>query len=629
MWTTNGNINNNSGNNINGGSSGMIAGNDEITTLPRQNSSTPANNGSNGASTAAAIAVVDGGEELQALIDEMRMQDFDSIRFATYRTACKLRFVQTKTNVHLVDIWNMIESFRENGLNAMAMNSHLKISRLELLLTSVFHSLNKRLPTAQHIDTDKSISTLLSFLLGAFDRQRIGRLTVFCVKVAMATLCAGKLVDKLRYIFSQISDTNGIMEHAKFAEYLQYVLALPTSVFEAPTFGFSETALNQCFKRDEPINLNQFLDIIMSDACPPCLMWLPLLHRMAAVEHVYHPVVCDSCQVRAFTGFRYKCQRCPNYQLCQSCFWRGQVSKQHKNDHEMKEYSSYKSPTKQLAHSIHKSLRCIPISSQKAHKEYPNKPQRPLDLANLVPMTPNSLRHNPIEPITEWTTKLLPGQYGQVGNNEDEHRLIARYCAKLAGRSAFPSTSNQNFPQQNHPDSNAASAAAALQESFEERAMIAQLEEENNQMLREMASLEEQQGNGYPDMSRRSELESKMRIMQQTRRELMTQLQHLMEQLNTNTTPRAISLGQLPEPLSGVGSMISTAFREPSTHSQMNPTQQQQTRASSLPFNQLQEDLLNAADAISNNMSSLVVELSSVDDMTTMGMEMMGEPDQF
>lgn len=147
-------------------------------------------------------------------------------------------------------------------------------------------------------------------------------------------------------------------------------------------------------------------------------------------------------------------------------------------------------------------------------------------------MAPNSLRHNPVEPITEWATKLLPGQYGQVGNNEDEHRLIARYCAKLAGRSAFPSTSAQNYPQ--NPDSNAASAAAAFQESFEERAMIAQLEEENNQMLREMASLEEQQGsaNGYPDINRRSELEAKMRIMQQTRRELMTQLQHLMEQLN-------------------------------------------------------------------------------------------------
>lgn len=70
----------------------------------------------------------------------------------------------------MVDIWNMIESFRENGLNAMPTSAHLKISRLELLLTSVFHNLNKRLPTTQQIDTDKSISMLLSFLLGVYDR---------------------------------------------------------------------------------------------------------------------------------------------------------------------------------------------------------------------------------------------------------------------------------------------------------------------------------------------------------------------------------------------------------------------------------------------------------------------------
>jgi hypothetical protein len=38
------------------------------------------------------------GEELRELIDEMRLQDYDSIRFATYRAASKLRFIQTKTN---------------------------------------------------------------------------------------------------------------------------------------------------------------------------------------------------------------------------------------------------------------------------------------------------------------------------------------------------------------------------------------------------------------------------------------------------------------------------------------------------------------------------------------------------
>ena len=31
----------------------------------------------------------------------------------------------------------------------------------------------------------------------------------------MATLCAGKLMDKLRYIFSQLADANGHLVHAR------------------------------------------------------------------------------------------------------------------------------------------------------------------------------------------------------------------------------------------------------------------------------------------------------------------------------------------------------------------------------------------------------------------------------
>lgn len=99
-------------------------------------------------------------------------------------------------------------------------------------------------------------------------------------------------------IFSQISsDTTGLMDYDRFAEYLQQVLQLPHAVFESPTFFYSPEALQQCFGRDQQVNVNQFLDTLMGDACPPCLMWLPLLHRMASVERVYHPVMCDACQV--------------------------------------------------------------------------------------------------------------------------------------------------------------------------------------------------------------------------------------------------------------------------------------------------------------------------------------------
>ncbi|CAI4230921.1 unnamed protein product [Auanema sp. JU1783] len=532
----------------------------------------------------------DSTTEMQAIIDEMRLQDFDSIRFATYRAACKLRFIQKKTNVHLVDIWNMIESFRENGLNALPVHSLVKTSRLELLLTSIFHNLNKRLISSQHIDTDRTISMLLSFLLGAYDKLQTGRLTVFSIKIALATLCAGKLVDKLRYMFSQISDSSGFMDHTRFIDFLQQVLALTTAVFEAPTFGFSEGAISQCFHKEEKVTLNMFLDVFLSDPCPPCIMWLPLLHRMAAVEHVYHPVVCDACQARSFTGFRYKCQRCANYQLCQNCFWRGRTSQNHSNEHEMKEYSSYKSPTKQLAHSIHKSLQCVPTVPQKNHPLFNDRVQRPLELQNIVPATPTTLRRHPPDHQNEWQNSpiLLPGQISYGGTMDDEHKLIARYSAKLSGRADYPLGNMTGNEQSNIP--------------LDERQLIAQLEEENTDMMREIARLESQtqgddsQLNGLRD--RKSHLEEKMFIMQQKRRDLMMQLEQLMSQLNINQSVvsgyPSVSTGHLPlDALSGLGNKVSSAFR-----------------AGSLPASSnLQGDLLLAADQITTNMSDFVKEL--------------------
>ncbi|CAJ0570407.1 unnamed protein product, partial [Mesorhabditis spiculigera] len=445
----------------------------------------------------------------------------------------------------------MIDSFRENGLNALPIYTQIKASRVELLLTSIFHNLNKRLVSSQHIDTDKSISLLLAFLLGAYDKQQSGRLSIFSIKIALATVCAGKLVDKLRYMFSQISDSNGHMEHDRFADLLQEALALTTAVFEAPTFGFTEAAVAQCFPKDAKVTLNHFLDVFMSDPCPPCIMWLPLLHRMASVEHVYHPVVCDACQVRSFTGFRYKCQRCANYQLCQNCFWRGRTSHSHSNEHEMKEYSSYKSPTRQLAHSIQKSLQCVPSGQAKPQaKIVPmqyDRPVKPLELTNIVPATPTTLRRHQSERAPSWPSSpvLLPGQIAVNGHLDDEHKLIARYSAKLSGRAEYPLGSARVYGADRPTD---------------ERSLIAQLEEENTEMVREMARLENQfiteDGQLTGLRERKSQLEEKMFVMQQRRRDLMMQLEGLMAQLNAPgsrpTNLSTVSLSQIPESLSRV-----------------------------------------------------------------------------
>ena len=115
--------------------------------------------------------------------------NFQVIRFSSYRTASKLRFIQNKTNcksnplisclnwielnansVHLIDLWNAIEAIRENGLHSFQdISSVISVSRLESLITSVFYSLSKRLPQSMSINLDQSIELLLSWLLMAYD----------------------------------------------------------------------------------------------------------------------------------------------------------------------------------------------------------------------------------------------------------------------------------------------------------------------------------------------------------------------------------------------------------------------------------------------------------------------------
>ncbi|XP_041885405.1 dystrobrevin beta-like [Corvus kubaryi] len=144
--------------------------------------------------------------EKRQLFMEMRAQNFDVIRLSTYRTACKLRFVQKRCNLHLVDIWNMIEAFRDNGLNTLDHNTEINVSRLETIISSIYYQLNKRLPSTHQISVEQSISLLLNFMIAAYDSEGHGKLTVFSVKAMLATMCGGKILDKLRCEYSHESE---------------------------------------------------------------------------------------------------------------------------------------------------------------------------------------------------------------------------------------------------------------------------------------------------------------------------------------------------------------------------------------------------------------------------------------
>ncbi|KAM9458176.1 dystrobrevin alpha-like isoform 7-T7 [Salvelinus alpinus] len=570
--------------------------------------------------------------ERRQLFAEMRAQELDSIRLSTYRTACKLRFVQKKCNLHLVDIWNVIEAFRENGLNTMDLNTEFTVARLEAILSTIFYQLNKRMPTTHQINVEQSINLLLNFLLAAYDPEGLGKMSVFVVKMALATICGGKILDKLRYIFSQISDPGGIMVYSQFDQFLREVLKLPMTVFEGPSFGYTEQATRTCFTQQKKVSLNTFLDTMMSDPPPQCLVWLPLMHRLANVENVFHPVECSYCHSESIMGFRYRCQQCHNYQLCQDCFWRGHASGSHSNQHQMKEYTSWKSPAKKLSNALSKSLSCA-SSREPLHPMFPDMPEKPLNLAHIVPPRPmNStndfmLSHSMPTSGNPYSTKNL---LESSSHQEEEHSLVARYAARLASDAAAAQQ------QQRVPND----IFFSLDANKQQRQLIAELESKNREILQEIQRLrvQHEQASQPPTCTsqqnptllaelrllrqRKDELEQRMSALQESRRELMVQLEQLMLLLKeeerkqatqgpgsprlspSHTVSRSIpmpsqseSAGTTPthtpqDSLMGVGGDVQEAFAQG-------------------PRRNLRNDLLVAADSITNTMSSLVKELNS------------------
>jgi len=86
---------------------------------------------------------------------------------------------------------------------------------------------------------------------------------------------------------------------------------------------------------------------------PQSVVWLPVLHRLAASESARHQNKCNVCKATPIVGlrylvqillnaiqticneyfFRYRCLKCLSFDMCQACFFTGRVSKHHKLTH--------------------------------------------------------------------------------------------------------------------------------------------------------------------------------------------------------------------------------------------------------------------------------------------------------
>lgn len=71
---------------------------------------------------------------------------------------------------------------------------------------------------------------------------------------------------------------------------------------------------------------------------PQSLVWLPVMHRLAASEAAKHEARCNICKIYPILGFRYRSLKYFNCDICQKCFFSGKQTKFFRMDDPLQEY---------------------------------------------------------------------------------------------------------------------------------------------------------------------------------------------------------------------------------------------------------------------------------------------------
>lgn len=187
-----------------------------------------------------------------------------------------------------------LESFDRHGLRAQ--NDKL----IDIPdMTTVLHSL---FVTIDQIDLPLMLDLAINWILNVYDSQRTGQIRVLSFKVGLILLCKGHLEEKYRYLFRLIADPERKVDQRKLGLLLHDCIQVPRQLGEVAAFGGSniEPSVRSCLERagisqvgqgeaqEISIEAQHFLGWLQHE--PQSLVWLPVLHRLAAAEAAKHQV---------------------------------------------------------------------------------------------------------------------------------------------------------------------------------------------------------------------------------------------------------------------------------------------------------------------------------------------------
>ncbi|ELV13875.1 Utrophin [Tupaia chinensis] len=231
----------------------------------------------------------------------------------------------------------------------------------------------------------------------------------------------------LSNLFKEVAGPTEMCDQRQLGLLLHDAIQIPRQLGEVAAFGGSniEPSVRSCFQQNNnkpEISVKEFIDWMRLE--PQSMVWLPVLHRVAAAETAKHQAKCNICKECPIVGFRYRSLKHFNYDVCQSCFFSGRTAKGHKLHYPMVEY-------------------CIPTTSGEdvrdftkvlknkfRSKKYFAKHPR-LGYLPVQTVLEGDNLETPITLISMWPEHYDPSQSPQLFH-DDTHSRIEQYATRLA-----------------------------------------------------------------------------------------------------------------------------------------------------------------------------------------------------
>ncbi|XP_054599029.1 dystrophin isoform X5 [Nothobranchius furzeri] len=501
------------------------------------------------------------------------LADLNNVRFSAYRTAMKLRRLQKALCLDLLSMPVACEVFEQHSLKQN--EQPLDISQLVGCLTSLYQRLEQN--HSHLVNVQLSVDMCLNWLLNVYDTGRTGKIRTLSFKTGIISLCKAHLEDKYRFLFRQVASPTGFCDQRRLGLLLHDSIQIPRQLGEVASFGGSniEPSVRSCFQfaNNKPeLEAAMFLDWMRLE--PQSMVWLPVLHRVAAAETAKHQAKCNICKECPIIGFRYRSLKHFNYDICQSCFFSGRVAKGHKMQYPMVEYCT---PTtsgedvRDFAKVLKNKFR-----TKRYFAKHPRMGYLPVQT-----ILEGDNMETPVTLINFWPVDHAPCSSPQLShddthsriehyaNRDDEHMLIQHYCQSL----------NQGSPLSQPRSPAQILISMETEEKGELERVLGDLEQENRKLQAEYDRLKKAHDRKglsplpsppemlpvSPQSARDAELIAEAKLLRQHKGRLEARMQ-ILEDHNKQLESQLHRLRQLLEQTDS--KVNGTALSSPSTSSQ-------------------------------------------------------------